>query len=215
MNIPFTTEQFFQVIAMYNTQVFPAQILIFALGLLVVFFIHSRYDYRNRIIGGFLGMLWIWTGAAYHIAFFTSINKTAYGFGFLFILQGILILIETFARKRIDIRFKGGWLDYLGYFFIIYGLIIYPLLSNILEGSAVQTITLGLPCPSIILTFGFLMLTSREFPKYLLIIPTLWAVVGLSAALNFGVYQDFMMIVAALVADIMLIRRRKSVADPA
>ena len=71
-----------------------------------------------------------------------------------------------------------------------------------------NTIALGLPCPSAILTFGFLMLVSNKFPKYLLIIPTLWAVIGLSAAINFGVYQDFMLIVAAIVADFNLLKRK-------
>ena len=85
---------------------------------------------------------------------------------------------------------------------------VYPAISFTFEKSLARTITLGLPCPSTILTFGFLMLAERNLPKYLLIIPSLWAVIGLSAALNFGVYQDLMMIVAALLANLMLIGRK-------
>jgi Na+-translocating ferredoxin:NAD+ oxidoreductase RnfE subunit len=52
------------------------------------------------------------------------------------------------------------------------------------------------------------MLIRDRVPKYLLIIPSLWAIVGLTAAINFGVYQDFMMIIAAITANGVLIKRK-------
>jgi hypothetical protein len=210
MKTPFTTEQFFQVFEQYNLSIFPAQILILVLGLTALLLLHAKHPIRNKTIGVLLGLLWFWMGAVYHIGFFSSINKAAYAFGGLFILQGLLISYETFARGKLEFRFKGRFMDYLGYFFILYGLIIYPAISVSLEQSLSRTIALGLPCPSTILTFGFLMVTDKKLSKYLLIIPSLWAVIGLGAALNFGVYQDFMMILAAILADILLIRRKKN-----
>ena len=68
---------------------------------------------------------------------------------------------------------------------------------------------MGLPCPSTIFSFGLFMLSSNKFPKILLIIPSLWALVGLSAAINIGVYQDVMILIAALAANIFLISRKK------
>jgi hypothetical protein len=53
-----------------------------------------------------------------------------------------------------------------------------------------------------------MLLTTPKFPKYLLIIPSLWAIIGLSAAINFGVYQDFIMLIAAITAVIILITRK-------
>lgn len=74
--------------------------------------------------------------------------------------------------------------------------------------SFAKTISLGLLCLTTILTFGFFMLTNAKFPKYLLIIPSLWAITGLCAAINFGVFQDFMILIAAIIADIILINRK-------
>jgi hypothetical protein len=133
----------------------------------------------------------------------------AFAFGGVFILQGVLILINTFITKRLVFSLQPKTKDYIGYFFILFGLIFYPLIGYLTSGSMVKTISLGLPCPSTILTFGFLLLTIIRFPKYLLIIPSLWAIVGLSAAINFGVYQDYMMIIAALLANFFLLRRKK------
>jgi hypothetical protein len=147
-------------------------------------------------------------GTVYHIGYFSSVNKGAYVFGGLFILQGLFILYESYIKNRLEFKFKGQLVDYLGYFFILFGLIIYPAISLAFEQSLSRTIALGLPCPSTILTFGFLMLSDKKLARYLLIIPSLWALIGLSAAINFGVYQDFMMIVAAILADVLLIRRK-------
>jgi hypothetical protein len=46
-------------------------------------------------------------------------------------------------------------------------------------------------------------------PKYLLIIPTIWAIIGTGAAINFGVYQDYVMLISLIIADTYLIKRRK------
>jgi hypothetical protein len=208
MKPPFSIEQFFKVFEHYNESLFPMQILILIVGLLSVFLLHTKYPAKNRLIGGILAVLWLWTGILYHIAFFSSINSAAFAFGGLFILQGGLILYETFIKKRLDFHFKSRMMDYIGYLFVLFGLIIYPVISYSLEHSLVKTIALGLPCPTTIFTLGIFILTDKKFPIYILIIPSVWALIGLGAAINFGVYQDFIMIIAAVVADIYLIMRR-------
>jgi len=208
MKIPFTTEQFFNVFENYNLTIFPVQIIILLLGFAGLFFLHSKETYKNKIIGISLGFLWIWIGVVYHLIFFAKINETASVFGGIFILQGILIVINTFINDKLTFTFESKLKDYIGYFFILFGLIIYPFIGYYTEGSISRTISLGLPCPSTIFTLGFFLLTNDKFPKYLLIIPTLWAILGMSAAIQFGVYQDFMLIFAALIANICLIKKK-------
>jgi len=208
MKVPFTIDQFFNVFENYNTKIFPFQLLILLLGLIVLVFVHQKKSSKNILIGGFLGLLWIWTGAVYHLMFFTAINKPAFVFGGLFILQGLLFLLNTFSNSKIEYGFGEKAKDYLGYFFILFGLIIYPIIGYVVEGSASRIISLGLPCPSTIFTFGFLMLATNKVPKYLLISPFLWSLIGLSAAINFGVIQDYMLIISAIVAGIFLFRKK-------
>lgn len=208
MKLPFTTEQFFNVIEEYNVTIFPVQWIILGLGVFCLFLLHSSSPARNKLIGTFIGALWIWTGLVYHLIFFTAINKAAYVFGGIFIFQGLLILFNTFQKSRLNFNFEQKTRGYIGYFFVLYGLIIYPIVSYFVEGSLERTILIGLPCPSTIVTFGLFILTSKAFPKYLLIIPTLWAIVGLSAAINIGVVQDVMIMISALTAVIVLAGRK-------
>ena len=144
MKAPFTTEQFFEVFEKYNLGVFPSQILILILGIAGVLLIHARNPIKHKSIGGLLGLLWLWMGTVYQIGYLSSINKAAYVFGGLFILQGLFILYESYIKNRLGFRFKGQLTDYLGYFFIL---------------------------------FGFLMLSDKKLAKYLLIIPSLWALI--------------------------------------
>lgn len=110
-------------------------------------------------------------------------------------------------RKKLQYSFENTTQKYIGYLFLVFGLVIYPIISYVLEGSFVKTISFGLPCPTTIFTLGILMLADNRFPKYLLIIPTLWAVIGVFAAVNFGVYQDYIMLIAAIMANTYLVKK--------
>ena len=208
MNPPFSIEEFFSVFEAYNSAIFPLQFFIIAIGLIATFLLQSESRFKNPLIAGFLAFLWFWIGIVYHLFHFTVINKAAYGFGALFILQGVFFVIEM-SRQRLHFYFPKGIWGYLGYFFIWFGLILYPLISYFAEVSWLKTISLGLPCPTTILTFGFLMLTNPKIPKYLLIVPSIWAVIGTGAATNFGIYQDYVMLLSAIVANIYLLRRKR------
>jgi hypothetical protein len=208
MKTPFTTVQFFSVFENYNHSIFPIQIIIFLLGVCALFAIGSTIKQKDKFVAGFLAFLWLWIGIVYHIAFFSGINKVAYGFGVLFILQGLFLTWEGVLLFNLKFVFKNSVQAYFGYFFILYGLIIYPFIGYLIEQNLSRTISIGLPCPTIILTFGFFLLCDKKFSKYLLIIPSLWAVLGISAALNLGIYQDSMMIIAAIIADIWLLKSK-------
>ena len=120
MNLPFSTEQFFNVIEKYNLSIFPFQLIINVLGIACLFLLHSKWSSKDKIIGIYLGALWIWIGAVYHLAFFATINKAALLFGVIFILQGVLILYYSLIKKPtcIHVCFSGKGLFGLLFHFI-------------------------------------------------------------------------------------------------
>lgn len=209
MNPPFTTEEFLGVLKNYNLGVFPWQIVLLLPGILAVVFLHIKSNIRHKFIGLLLGFISLWTGVLYHFMYFTEINVAAWGFGGLFMLQGFLFLFATFQKDKLRFNIGKTFRDYLGYFLVIFGLVIYPVIGYLIDGSAEHIISFGLPCPVTIFIFGMLMLTARSMPKYLLITPTIWAVIGFMAAVNFGIYQDVMLLVSAIVADVFLLIRKR------
>jgi len=210
MNIPFTAEQFFNVFAEYNSSIWPMQILLNLLGLTAIADAIWRIKYADRINAAILAFFWVWIGVAYHITFFSAINKPAYAFGGLFILQGILFFISGTIYQKISFRPHLNSYSIVGSFFILYGILLYPLLGYVLGHVYPYAPTFGVPCPTTIFTFGLLLWTDGKFPKYLLIIPVLWSMVGFSAAFQWGVWEDLMLLVSALVATTMFLYRNKT-----
>jgi hypothetical protein len=208
MKTPFTTDQFFSVFENYNHSVFPVQIIIFVLAVCALIAIGTKIKQKDKFVAGFLGFLWLWIGIVYHIAFFSGINNVALGFGVLFILQGLFLLWEGVLLYNLKFAYKMSVQAYFGYFFILYGLLVYPVVGYLFEQNLSKTISAGLPCPSVILTFGFLLLCDKKFSKYLLIIPSIWALIGISTVIKLGVYQDGMMLIAAIIADVLLLRNK-------
>jgi hypothetical protein len=160
----------------------------------------------SRIISGILALFWIWMGVFYHIVYFSRINPAALIFGFFYILQGVLFLgIGTFCgRLCFGLRYKP--LPILGVCFILYAMVIYPLLGASFGHSYPKAPMFGVaPCPSTIFTFGILLWATKPVPGYLLIIPFLWSVIGMSAAVNLRVPQDYGLVVAGVLGTALIL----------
>ena len=56
------------------------------------------------------------------------------------------------------------------------------------------------PCPVTIFTFGMLLLTMRPVPRWLLVIPFVWSLIGGSAAILLNVPQDWLLLVSGFIA---------------
>lgn len=208
MNIPFTKEDFFNVFIDYNIFVFPFQIILLLIGLTLLFLINSKYKGVNILIITYLSFLFAWIGVIYFFNFFSSINPGAKIFGSLFIIQSALLIFNIFKRNVLEFTYEKNNKHIIGVSFVILGLIVYPIIGILIEGSFSKIISVGLPCPTIIIFYGFILLTKKTLPKYLLIIPTIWAIIGTTAVFNFSVYQDILLIVVAVIT-IVLSRNKK------
>jgi hypothetical protein len=207
--LPFTRDQFIGVFADYNAAVWPVQVLAYLLGLAMVLAVWRRFGARDRFIAGGLGVMWLWTGVAYHWLHFASINSAAMVFGALFAIQGVLFL---YAAVRGTLKFGpgGGVSMGLGAALALYALALYPLLG-VLAGHAYPAMPMfGItPCPVVIFTFGLLLLTTTHVSRWLLVIPLLWSLIGGSAAFLLGIPQDWVLLVSAVAVPIIVMRDRR------
>jgi len=196
MRVPFSTSDFFDVFAAYNEAVFPVQVLLYLLAFAVLWAAIRRKKAFGRWIYGGLGLMWLWCGVAYHGMFFSEINRGAYLFGGLFVFQGLLFLFTGWRRPSVSMP-RSKTQRWIAWSLVAYALILYPLFGRLTGHHYPATPTFGLPCPLTIFTFGILLLSRDQPLRRLLIIPTIWAVIGTSAVVAFGVYQDIMLIISA------------------
>ncbi|MGE5796790.1 MAG: DUF6064 family protein, partial [Ignavibacteria bacterium] len=144
MKLPFTADQFLEIFKSYNESIFPIQIIFYLIAAIALFLLFSNAD-KSRIISLMLSFFWLWIGIVYHIIFFSKINKAAYLFGSLFILQGIIFFIYGIVSNKLIFRYNKNTLNKAGIIFISYALIIYPVLGYFLGRSYPYSITIGLP----------------------------------------------------------------------
>ena len=207
MAIPFERTEFLDVFRQFNEGVWPAQILLVALGVLAsLTALHGRWDGSDRFVAWVLALLWGIAGAVYHWRYFSQLTPAAWLFGALFVIGAL-----TFAVKRTPWSFGGAPRARMiaANSVVAYALFFYPLIGLAAGHRYPAFPTLGAPCPVVILTLGIL-LTARRIPILPLVLSVVWAIVATAAAASLGMVEDFGLTVAAAIAVVFLLRERTS-----
>ncbi len=211
--LPFTSEQFLAVFASYNTAIWPIQIGAYLLGGIVVALLFRRPRAADRMIAGIVAAIWLWTGLAYHAFFFSAINKAAYLFAALFVLQGGALIYAGVYRNQLRFSLGSGLAAWAGWTFLAYAAVFYPLIGlstgHRYPGIPMFGVT---PCPVTILTFGLFLLAASPPPRWLLVIPFVWSLIGGSAAVLLDVPQDWLLLVSGVIALPLMERQNRRVA---
>jgi hypothetical protein len=209
LRLPFSRDAFLDVFGVYNTLLWPvAAALWIATLLALVACLRGRS--RDASTFGLLAFLWAWSGIAYHAALFTWINPAAWGFAILFLVEAGLLGWHGIIRAHLHLSPNhGGLWRAVAYGLVAYGLL-YPLLTLIGPDEYPYAPTFGVPCPTALVTIGFLLL-ARPLPLAVTIIPLAWTLVGGSAAFALGMPVDLALVTAggALVAHLWVTRVRR------
>jgi hypothetical protein len=211
MNLPFTTDDFLAVFTAYNAAIWPIQIAAYGFGLVAAAAVLvPRYELM-RLAFAALAILWAVTGIGYHMMFFSSINPIAPAFAAFFVVQGILFTVS--AMRPGDLRLRLGW-DFrsiAGLSTMVYAAAVYPILGIWAGHGWMAGPMFGVaPCPTTIFTIGILMIARGRWVFLLSVIPVLWSLIGLAAALQLGIFEDLAMPVAgALLAGTQVLNLRK------
>jgi hypothetical protein len=198
MKTHFTAEQFFEVLKNYNVAAFPMQFILYMLSVIAIYLVIKPIPQSDKIINSILAFFWFWMGIVFHLTYFTTINKAAYLFGGLFILQGLLFLYLGVFQDKIRYQFHHDKYGVTGISLALFSLIGYPLAGYFLGHTYPASPTFGLPCPTTIFTFGLLLQTDRKIPVLITAIPLLWSIIGFTAAFRFGMIEDTGLLVSGL-----------------
>lgn len=207
MQPPFTADQFFDVFRRYNEAIWPFQVGLVGLAVLTIVLLFAGSERANRAIAASLALMWTWMALGYHLAFFHAINPAAPVFAIGFLVGAFAFFWAGVLRKHLRFRARWNLQCFLGSLLVIYALVGHPLLSWALGHRYPATPTFGAPCPTTLYTIGLLTFSVAPFPRYILIVPILWTIVGSQAAWLFGVYQDLALIGAGALGTWLLVQR--------
>ena len=189
----------------YNPAIWPAQIIAYFMGAVAVWAIFTTRPWAGRVVAAILGIMWVWNGLAYHLAFFAPINPAAYGFAALFVLQGLLFLGHGAIAGRLRFAGQIGWRGMLGVALIAYAGVIYTALGYFLGHEWPNIPVFGVaPCPTTIFTFGVLMLAAGPLPLWLIALPVVWTGIGATAAVLLNVAEDLGLLASGVLGAALL-----------
>ena len=205
MQLPFTTEQFFDLLAAYNEALWPALAVLWMASLIASLLLFSSRRPSDRWLSGLLAAHWIWSALAYHAAFFTRINPAAWVFAAPFLLQGALFFWWGVVQGRLSFApWRNAWAP-VAWVLIAYSLL-YPVLNAVQHFSISRIPAFGVPCPTMIFTAGMLMFATPRSWR-LSMVPVMWSVIGGSAAFLLGVSADYALPLAGIALTIFSTRR--------
>lgn len=211
MTLPFTVDQFIGVFRQYNLAIWPLQIVAYLLGLAALALTVRKTRVTDRVNSLILSFFWLWMGIVYHEMYFSPINTAAYLFGALFVVQGLVFLVAGALYRRLSFGFRPGVYACTGIVFILYAMIVYPVIGALSGHGYPDSPCFGIaPCPATIFTFGLLLLTDRAVPKYAVIVPFLWSLLGFTAALKLCIREDVGLLVAGIAGTLLLVIRDRA-----
>ena len=189
MRLPFTREEFFDLLAAYNGALWPAAVALWVASVLACVWLLSSRRSHGRWISAVLAVLWAWSALAYHVTFFTRINPAAWLFAAMFVVQAALLFWLGVIRDQLLFTSRRTTWSPIAWILVGYALF-YPAINAVQHASVVRIPTFGLPCPTTILTGGLLLLAWPRL-RILAIVPVIWSVIGGSAAFLLGVSADY------------------------
>ena len=155
-----------------------------------------------------LSFFWLWIGVLYHIIYFTSINKMAYAFGLLFIIEGLFLLYIGLIKNEISFSYHFDAYSIVGSILIFYSMVIYPIIGYFLGHGYPFSPGFGIaPCPTTIFTFGVLLFVNKIITKHIIWIPLIWSIIGTFAAVKLGIKEDYGLFVAGIIGTFMFLSK--------
>jgi hypothetical protein len=190
---------------LYNMELYPAQYLMLGLGLIAILTVFFRTKHSSRIISAILAFLYGWIGIQFYMIYFREFMPMPFVFGFLFLTQAIIFILEGTIRNRISFRFKADMYGLTGALLLFYALFGYQGLEYLLGRGYPEILSFGMfPCPTVIFSLGILLWTSKKFPTYILIVPLVHALSGFIPAFMIGIIEDMGLIISGLLILFLL-----------
>jgi hypothetical protein len=205
----FSPRTYYRLIERYNEAIWPAQVLMLAVGSWMLVALRRSRHWYGTACSGLLALQWTWVGLMFLWRRYASINWAAAYFVPLFGLEALLLVWLGVVRRRltptsVTSATKSRW----GSGLLLLSVIIYPVLAPLGGRRWEAAEVMGLaPDPTAIATLGFVLLTAR--PRWaLLLVPLAWILFSGATLWAMASPEASVVLLAGLVAIVAAARSR-------
>jgi uncharacterized protein DUF6064 len=181
----FSPRAYYRLIERYNAAVWPAHILMLALGAGLLWMLLRPTPGRSRAVAALLAALWAWVAWAFVWRRYATINWAAMYFVWLFAIEAVLLGWLGVVRNGLPFRAGKSTASVTGVVLLAFAVFVYPLLAPAAGWDWRQAEVFGIaPDPTVIGTLGILLIAESRARTGLLVVPgllvaisgaTLWA----------------------------------------
>ena len=174
----FSPRTWFRLHELYNREIWPAQLVALALGIIILILLRRPGGWRGRAVLVMLAVCWLWVAWAYHVRRYATINWVATYFAAAFAVEALLLLWTGIISAWTRLEPTSPSRNRTGFCVVAFALVVQPAIGPLLGRSWQQSEVFGVaPDPTVVLTLGVLLL-ARGLRWPLAIIPLLWCAVS-------------------------------------
>lgn len=205
----FSPRIYYRQFALYNAEIWPAQILALIAGLALLVLPRIDKPWTGRVVAAVLIVTWLWVAWAYLIERYAAINWVAPYFAVGFVIQTLLLAWIGLWRNALAFC-TSGWRAWIGFGIALFAIAAQPLIAPLLAGREwMQVEIFGIaPDPTVAATLGIL-LAARRLSWPLLVLPLLWCAISGATAWTMQAPEAPLMPALALITVIAGWGRRR------
>ncbi len=202
--IPFTPDVYIDMIARYNEGVWPGHLA----GLALIWGIVACARRGGRVNAGIvltiIAGFWIWVGYGFHLERYALLNWAAVAFGWIFIAQGIVILLWAVLAKTTDVSLGFDRFSMLGSMLLLAAVALHPMFASAAGWPLAAMQTAGTtPLTMILVSFGGFAFLRRRPPLWAVALPLLWCIWDGLWAWTLGLWPDYTLAAVAFIGGIL------------
>jgi len=172
----FAPRTYYRLFELYNSEIWPLQILTIAAGLAALWLV--RRGVYGRIVAGVLAAAWIFVAWAYHWERYATINTAAPYYAAGFAVEALLLTWCGIRRDSLRFNLQPAPIRWIGRALVAAGIVLYPLLAPLLGRPWTQAEIFGIaPDATAVATIGTLLLAEGRIAAFLAL-PLLWCAIS-------------------------------------
>ena len=206
----FSPRTYYRLFELYNADIWPAQLVSLALGVVILGSLRHPRAGPGRLVGAILAACWIWVAWAFHVDRYATINWAATYFAAAFAIEALLLIWTGVIRAELVLEPATPLTYRIGLGVFLFALVLQPLIGPLAGREWTQMEIFGVaPDPTVIATMGILLLASRRVFWELLVIPLFWCALSGAVKWTMGSPDALVMPVAALGVLLLAITRKR------
>ncbi len=205
----FSPEVYFRLFELYNKDIWPAQLASPVFAVAIIFLARHGARHQSRVISLGFAAMWLWVGYAYYAVRYATINDWAVVLAWIAALQAILFLVSAVRHTPVRYQTDRSIAGVAGAVLVALAAFLYPFLTFAVGRNWRGAEIFGFaPDPTMVATFGLVLLSMSKSRWILIPLPLLLAVVSGMTAVAMEAYSGLFTCLAGAIAIVLMMTRK-------